>query len=99
MTNITASITFDEDKTSTLKVYLSQQNLSLDTMLTDTLNEALDKVFSKVVPLAVQNFLSQKNGLAPQKADEPKFMKKDKKSKAIDEQEQTLGLKESVQDV
>jgi hypothetical protein len=96
-TNITTTIPFDEEKLTTLNVYLSQQNLSLDTMLIDVLNEALDKAFTKQVPVAVQTFLSLKNGLATQKTDEPKPIKKDKKGKTIDEQ--PFSVSEQIQKV
>jgi|NGEPerStandDraft_9_1074522.scaffolds.fasta_scaffold17920_2 hypothetical protein len=88
--NVTTTISFDEEKLTTLNIYLSQQNQSLDTMLSDVLSETIDKTFAKAVPVAVQNFIALKNGAEFTKVDKTKLMppRKDKKGKSIGEQEQ-----------
>jgi hypothetical protein len=100
-TNITSTISFDEEKLATLNVYLSQQNLSLDTMLTAVLSETIEKAFIKNVPQAVQIFISLKNGIDIQKEVESKSKppKRDKKDRSFGEQEQTFSLSEPVQNV
>jgi hypothetical protein len=101
MTNITTTISFDEEKLTTLNVYLSQQNLSLDTMLNAVLSETIERAYSKNVPQAVQSFFFLKNGAEIPKEVEskPKPPKKDKKDSSFGEQEQTFSLSEPVQNV
>ena len=83
---VTVKVTVDEEKMQTLMVYLPQEEKTLDAMLQETVSHTLDRLFSKNVPVAVQNFLSLKNGIAPVKPARPRPIPKDKKGKTQDGQ-------------
>lgn len=81
-TNFTVSIPFDEEKLNTLKLYLAQENKTIDEIVRRISNETINKLFQKTVPLAVQKYISFKNG-------EPVMTEKRlKKDKPVSEQTQ-----------
>ena len=94
--NINVAIPFDEEKITTLNVYLKQQNQSLETILADVLREGIEKTYVKVVPAAVQNYIALKNGALSSKGDKkkPKPPSKDTKGKTIGDQELVQSIKE-----
>lgn len=56
------TISFDEEKLSALKMYLSQKNVSVESEL----ERMLDSLYSKTVPAGVRDFIEMKSGNAPQ---------------------------------
>ena len=56
------TISFDEEKLSALKMYLSQKNA----MVESELERMLDSLYSKTVPAGVRDFIEMKSGNAPQ---------------------------------
>ena len=93
-TNVTVTVAMDEEQLNTLLVYLSQNEKTLDSILHDTVNETLNKLYTKNVPQAVQNFLSLKNGAPISKADKPKPEKKPRENKGKSRGGQALVIDE-----
>ncbi len=56
------TISFDEDKLSALRMYLSQKNATVESEL----EKMLDTLYSKTVPAGVRDFIEMKSGNAPQ---------------------------------
>ena len=52
------SVTYDEERLSTLKLYLSQKGLQLE----DELVKALDTIYEKNVPISVREYLNLLSG-------------------------------------
>ena len=63
MKKSTITITYDEEKLSALRLFLSQKNLDLD----KELDAYLDRLFSRYVPQNVRDYLDLKDGGAPVK--------------------------------
>lgn len=57
-TNIT--ITFDEEKLSALKMYLEQKGQTVE----GELENLLDNIYTKTVPVGVREFINMKAGVA-----------------------------------
>ena len=64
MKKATITISFDEEKLSALKMYLTQKN----TQVESELEKALDTLYSKTVPAGVREFIDMKSGTAPKPA-------------------------------
>ncbi|WP_343246999.1 DUF6103 family protein [Diplocloster hominis] len=60
--NIQVSIEMDSEKLETLNVYLAKENINLEESLTEGLEDLLDKIYMKNVPLQVREFLALKSG-------------------------------------
>ena len=58
----TITISFDEEKLSALRMYLSQKNATVESEL----EKMLDTLYSKTVPAGVRDFIEMKSGNAPQ---------------------------------
>ena len=54
------TISFDEDKLSALRMYLSQKNATVESEL----EKMLDTLYSKTVPAGVRDFIEMKSGTA-----------------------------------
>lgn len=57
MKKTTINISYDEEKTNAMKLYLGQKNSSLD----DELVKMLDTLYGKTVPAGVREFISMKS--------------------------------------
>ena len=53
MKNATVTISYDEEKLSALRLYMEQKNLSVETELT----QALENLYTKNVPANVRDFI------------------------------------------
>lgn len=58
MKKVTVSISFDEEKLSTLRMYLKLKEMQLE----QELEKALDSLYTKTVPPVVREFLDMKAG-------------------------------------
>lgn len=58
MKKVTVSISFDEEKLSTLRMYLNLKDMQLE----QELGKALDSLYTKTVPPVVREFLDMKAG-------------------------------------
>lgn len=56
MKKITINISYSEEKYNTLKIYLEQKQLNVE----DEIIKAIDKLFTKNVPLGVRKFIELK---------------------------------------
>ncbi len=70
MKNATVTISYDEEKLSALRLYMEQKNLSVETELT----QALENLYTKNVPSNVRDFIDLRGSQTKQS--------KSKKSKA-----------------
>ena len=61
MKKTTFNISFDEDKSSALVLYLSQKGATVETEL----EKALDTLYTKTVPAGVRDFIDMRSGTAP----------------------------------
>ena len=61
MKKTTVNISFDEEKTSALKLYLDQKETSVEAEL----EKALDVLYAKVVPSGVREFIDLRTRTAP----------------------------------
>lgn len=57
MKKATIQIQFDEEKLSTLQIYLKQKNISFDNALQDALND----LYKKYVPVSIRRYFALKN--------------------------------------
>lgn len=57
MKKTTITISYDEEKSNALKLYLKQKDMNLD----DELIKSLDTLFNKTVPSGVREFISMKS--------------------------------------
>ena len=60
MKKISVSISYDEEKLSTLRLYLEQKGMQVD----DELIKSLDTLYAKNVPAGVREFLNLRSGNA-----------------------------------
>lgn len=60
MKKISASASYDEEKLSTLRVYLEQKGMQVE----DELTKSLDTLYAKNVPAGVREFLNLRSGNA-----------------------------------
>ena len=60
--NIQVSVEMEAEKLETLNVYLAKENINLEESLTEGLEDLLDKIYMKNVPLQVREFLALKSG-------------------------------------
>lgn len=58
MKKISVSIAYDEEKLSTLKLYLEQKGMQVE----DELTKSLDILYAKNVPAGVREFLNMRSG-------------------------------------
>ena len=56
MKKISVSVSYDEEKLSTLRLYLEQKGMQVE----DELTKSLDTLYAKNVPAGVREFLRQK---------------------------------------
>lgn len=68
MKKVNISISYDEEKTSTLKLYLEQKSLSLE----EELEKCIDTLYGKYVPVQVQTFIAMRSGSAVAVVETPK---------------------------
>jgi hypothetical protein len=69
MKKATVTVSYDEEKLSTLRLYLTEKELQVE----EVLIKALDSLFVKAVPQPVQHFLEMKNGaVSSPAAEKPK---------------------------
>ena len=78
MKKISVSVSYDEEKLSTLRLYLEQKGLKVE----DEVTKSLDTLYAKHVPAGVREFLEMKIG-GPVKTTPP--VRKQKRSSAVDE--------------
>lgn len=64
MKKTTITVSFDEEKLSALKMYLSQKNMQVETEL----EKSLDTLYTKTVAAGVRDFIDMKSG-TPTKTD------------------------------
>ena len=60
MKKISVSVSYDEEKLSTLKLYLEQKGVQVE----DELAKSLDTLYAKNVPTGVREFLNLRSGNA-----------------------------------
>lgn len=68
MKKVTVSISFDEEKLSTLRMYLNLKDMQLE----QELEKALDSLYTKTVPPVVREFLDMKAGSICRPSPKPK---------------------------
>ena len=69
MTKTTFNVSFDEDKTSALVLYLSQKGTTAEAEL----EKALDALYTKTVPAGVREFIDMRSGIvSPSAVPKPK---------------------------
>lgn len=74
MKKINITISYDEEKVSTLKIYLGQKELSLE----GELEKCIDGLYAKQVPSQVQSFIALRSGTAaPVAPSKPKAKRKE----------------------
>lgn len=74
MKKINITISYDEEKVSTLKIYLEQKELSLE----GELEKCIDGLYAKQVPSQVQSFIALRSGTAiPASTPKPKAKRKE----------------------
>lgn len=78
MKKISVSISYDEEKLSTLRLYLEQKGMQVD----DELIKSLDTLYAKNVPAGVQEFLNLRSGNAEPPAPKVRRQKAEPKSTA-----------------
>ena len=64
MKKISVSVSYDEEKLSTLRLYLEQKGMQVE----DELTKSLDTLYAKNVPAGVREFLNLRSGLQSWKA-------------------------------
>lgn len=69
---LTITVTMDEEQLETLRLYMPADAQTLDAQLTEAACRTLQRLFTKNVPLPVQNYLAKKNGLPPVKPERPR---------------------------
>ena len=69
MTNTSITISFDEEKLSALKMYLSQRGVQVESEL----ERSLETLYTKTVPAGVREFIEMKSGNTPKPAP-PEFI-------------------------
>ena len=79
MKKISVSVSYDEEKLSTLKLYLEQKGMRVEEELT----KSLDTLYMKNVPAGVREFLSLRAGSTEPPA--PKVRKKNAEPKTTAE--------------
>ena len=62
MKKTSITISFDEEKLSALKMYLSQRGVQVESEL----ERSLETLYTKTVPAGVREFIEMKSGNAPQ---------------------------------
>lgn len=75
MKKISVSVSYDEEKLSTLRLYLEQKGMQVK----DELTKSLDTLYAKNVPAGVREFLNLRSGNAEPPA--PKVRKQKAESK------------------
>ena len=75
MKKISVSVSYDEEKLSTLRLYLEQKGMQIE----DELTKSLDTLYAKNVPAGVREFLNLRSGNAEPPA--PKVRKQKAESK------------------
>lgn len=60
MKKISVSVSYDEEKLSTLRLYLEQKGMQVE----DELTKSLDTLYAKNVPAGVREFLNLRSGNA-----------------------------------
>ncbi len=71
MKKITITVSFDEEKLSALKMYLSQRGVQVESEL----ERSLETLYTKTVPAGVREFIEMKSGNAPKPASPVKKQK------------------------
>lgn len=69
MKKTTASVSFDDEKLSALKMYLEQRGQTID----GELEKALETLYAKNVPAGVREFLDLRSGVVPTPPKTKKF--------------------------
>ncbi len=64
MKKTTINISFDEEKLSALKMYLTQRGVQVESEL----ERSLETLYTKTVPAGVREFIEMKSGNAPKPA-------------------------------
>lgn len=73
MKKASITISFDEEKLSALKMYLTQRGVQVESEL----ERSLETLYTKTVPAGVREFIEMKSGTAP------KTVEKTRKPKAL----------------
>lgn len=60
MKKISVSVSYDEERLSTLRLYLEQKGMQVE----DELTKSLDTLYAKNVPAGVREFLNMRSGNA-----------------------------------
>lgn len=60
MKKISVSVSYDEEKLSTLRLYLEQKGMQVE----DELTKSLDTLYAKNVPAGVREFMNMRSGNA-----------------------------------
>ncbi len=58
MKKVSVSVSYDEEKLSTLRLYLEQKGMQVE----DELTKSLDTLYAKNVPAGVREFLNMRSG-------------------------------------
>lgn len=62
MKKTTITISFDEEKTAALKLYLKQKGMQME----DELAKAVETLYTKTVPSGVRDFIDLRSGNVPE---------------------------------
>ena len=71
MKKATLTVSYDEEKLSTLKLYLEQKGVQIE----DEIEQHLDTLFAKTVPAGVREFLKLRSGETETVPPKPKKIK------------------------
>ena len=75
MKKISVSVSYDEEKLSTLRLYLEQKGMQVE----DELTKSLDTLYAKNVPAGVREFLNLRSGNAESPAPKVRRQKSEPK--------------------
>lgn len=78
MKKISVSVSYDEEKLSTLRLYLEQKGMQVEEELT----KSLDTLYAKNVPAGVREFLNMRSGNAESPAPKVRRQKAEPKPTA-----------------
>ena len=76
MKKINVSVSYDEEKLSTLRLYLEQKGMQVE----DELTKSLDALYTRNVPAGVREFLNLRSGIEEPQAPKARRQKPEAKT-------------------
>lgn len=93
-TALTATASIKTNKLDAIQMYLKQTNATFQQTLDEALNDALDRLYTKTVPPAVQTYLATLNGEVKDK--KPKARKPARRLEApVEQAHDTIAVSET----